>query len=272
MDIKMYHACESFRIEAVDRPDGFFMPYLHYHNSYELYFLERGQHSVLMNDRFFHVFPQDVVLYKPNVLHKSHDTQNYARTCVYFTEEFLQEYFSEKAVKGLLGCFQRTVIGLNTENFFRVKKLLLKMEKEYAKGDYSRIYVYLADILVLLSESENESRTETVFHAKDRLSPILEYIGGHYSTIKNLEEIASQMYITKFHLCRMFKKHTGFTISQYIMQIRMKHACELLVHTNQTVVSIAELCGFHSSMYFCRSFKNMFGVTPSEFRKRCTRM
>ncbi|MGN0107165.1 MAG: helix-turn-helix transcriptional regulator, partial [Hominilimicola sp.] len=99
-----------------------------------------------------------------------------------------------------------------------------------------------------------------------KLTPILSYITQNYNSISGIEEVASRFYITKYHLCRLFKQHTGLTITHYITQIRLQHACELLTDTNKSVTAIAMECGFNSSMYFCKTFKKNIGMTPSEFR------
>lgn len=266
MDIKPYHACDAFDIETVKRPNGYNMKHLHYHKAYELYFLEMGQHGYLINDKFIQVFTQDVVLLEPNILHKSHNTKSYNRTCVYFTEEFLREYYTEKALNSLLQCFSKTVISLDKEAFFKAQRLLEKIKKKYAVGDNNGIHINLGNLLTLLNEHQNAPRKEPALHSTEKMTPVLTYITEHYKEITRLEEIATKFYISTPHLCRVFKKHTGMTIAHYINHVKIQHACELLVQTNMTITEIALECGFNSSMYFCKTFKTQIGCTPSEFR------
>ena len=89
---------------------------------------------------------------------------------------------------------------------------------------------------------------------------------GSYEEMVEDPEI-ELIYISTPHLCRIFKKHTGMTVSHYINHVKLQHGCELLVHTNMSITEIALQCGFNSSMYFCKTFKSQMGCTPTEFRE-----
>ena len=66
---------------------------------------------------------------------------------------------------------------------------------------------------------------------------------------------------------RILLKSTNMTLKNYIIDIRMKKACEFLLYSNKTVAEIAELCGYSSSVFFSRQFKQKNGITPLEYRK-----
>ena len=266
MDIRRYHACDAFAIKSKNQPNGYKMDYLHYHKAYEIYILEQGQHGYLINDKFYNVFPQDVVLLKPNVLHKSHDVKSYKRTCIYFTEEFLKDYFTEKALELLLRCFEKDVISLDKETFFRIQKEMAKMKKYGESNDYHHISILLGNVLVLLSDNRAAIRKEPTFYSNEKFSLILKFITQNYKDINRLDDIAAHFYVSTPHLCRVFKKNTGMTISHYLNHVKVQHACDLLVHTKKNILDIALECGFNSSMYFCKTFKEQVGCTPSEFR------
>lgn len=266
MDIKHYHACDAFEIETVTRPEGFNMRYLHHHEAYELYFLEMGQHGYLINDKYMQVFTQDVVLLEPNVLHKSHNAKSYNRTCVYFTEAFLRDFYTCSALKSLLECFEKDIISLDKETFFSTQRLLETLKRQKAEGDIRGIQLYLGNLLRLLSHHKDDPRKEPAMHTMEKMTPILSYITEHYKEITHLDEIAAQFFVSTPHLCRIFKKHTGMTVSHYINHVKLQHACELLTQTDKSITEIALECSFNSSMYFCKTFKAHIGYTPSEFR------
>lgn len=267
MNIKHYHACDTFAIETVERPEGFNMQYLHHHEAYELYFLEMGQHGYLINDKYIQVATQDVVLLEPNVLHKSHNAKRYNRTCVYFTENFLREFYTDAALKQLLSCFDKDIISLDKETYFKAQRLLGALKKLDEKDDSFGIHVFLGNLLRLLCKHQDDPRKEPAMHTTEKMNPILSYISEHYKEITHLDDIAAQFYISTPHLCRIFKKHTGMTVSHYINHVKLQHGCELLVHTDMSITEIALECGFNSSMYFCKTFKSQIGCTPSEFRE-----
>lgn len=68
------------------------------------------------------------------------------------------------------------------------------------------------------------------------------------------------------YICNVFKKHSGLTISEYILQLRIQRAKVLLSKSNHSVMQIAQEVGFQDPYYFSRQFKKMTGLTPSQFR------
>lgn len=243
------------------------MPNYHHHNGYELYFLEEGYQNILINDSFFNIAPYDVVLYKPNILHRSLKRQGCARTCIYFSERFLRLYFADAAINSLLSCFEKELISLSKEIFPKVKKLMLLLDRENVADKNNRIFIYLADILNILNENKDSQQSESINSAFSNFSPILTYINQNYSKVSNIQEIADNFYISKFHLCHIFKEATGITLIQYLNKIKIQNACVMLINTSLSISEVGAACGFHSTMYFCKTFKQALSQTPSEFRK-----
>ena len=266
MDIKPYHACDNFNIESVKRPNGYDMKHLHYHKAYELYFLEEGYHGILAKNRFLQIFPQDVALFSPNVLHKSQDAKSYNRTCIYFTEEFLKKFYTQDAINTLLLCFEKDIISLNAKSYFKAKKLLSQMQSLQDCDDLKHIFIPLGELLNLLSVHKDDIRMEPTFTSDEKIRQILEYLSDNYQSITNLDKIAEHFNVSITHLCRVFKKHTNMTIIQYINHLKIQHSCDLLSNTQKNITEISFDCGFNSTMYFCKIFKTHIGCTPKEFR------
>lgn len=94
-----------------------------------------------------------------------------------------------------------------------------------------------------------------------------ELLGQFYDKPINLCNIAKQLNISQSHLARLFKQNTGVTIRQFIISIRITKACSLLRQTNAGILEIAYQTGFQSISNFHRYFKELTGLTPTEFRK-----
>lgn len=69
-----------------------------------------------------------------------------------------------------------------------------------------------------------------------------------------------------FYVSQMLKKKRGITLKQYIIAFRLRMARDMLLHTDKTIIEIAELCAFTDSSYFTKAFKAQYGTTPKAFR------
>ncbi|ASA24063.1 helix-turn-helix transcriptional regulator [Paenibacillus donghaensis] len=267
MSADLFVAHPLFFIEYMKHDAGHRMPNVHYHNCYELYILEEGHHNMLVNDSMLTLAMHDTALFKPNLFHQSYRNHGCARTCIYFTERFLRLYFTERSIQSLLGYFDRTIISIDKEMFPRIKKLLLLLEKEDVADSRNRIFIYLAEILDILNHSKSPPKTVETPASPSNIDLILSYINQNYDKIRKIEEISDQFFISKYYLCHIFKEATGLTLVHYINNIRIQHACNMLVNTDLSILDIGMACGFNSSMYFCKIFKQAVSVTPSEFRR-----
>lgn len=97
-------------------------------------------------------------------------------------------------------------------------------------------------------------------------SNILSYIDANYANHLTLQNLAHDFGINYSYLSQLFKKTIGISFTQYLTNIRLKHACELLSSTYKPIIDIAESVGFNDYHYFCNTFKNNFSMTPSQYR------
>ena len=92
------------------------------------------------------------------------------------------------------------------------------------------------------------------------------YIAGHHEDPVSLDEIAKAMHVSTFYFCKMFKKATGLTFTDYLGRIRVEKAKTLLLNPHLRVSEIAYTVGFQSLTHFNRVFRNLIGESPSHFR------
>ena len=83
----------------------------------------------------------------------------------------------------------------------------------------------------------------------------------------NLDALAEQHHVSRYHLAHMFKRITGYSLKEYRMLCRISFACQQL-QGDRTVGEIAEMAGFRDMSNFSRSFKEIVGMTPTEFRQK----
>lgn len=105
----------------------------------------------------------------------------------------------------------------------------------------------------------------------NRLTKVTSYIEENLSDpLLSNTVLAKQINISESYLRDLFLAHYNITPKQYILNLRLSKAKKMLVNTPYTVTAISAECGFSSVYYFCRIFKNRFGMSPTEygFKKR----
>ncbi|MCQ2512437.1 MAG: AraC family transcriptional regulator [Lachnospiraceae bacterium] len=107
---------------------------------------------------------------------------------------------------------------------------------------------------------------DKVKHA-DAVYKVIEYIKSNYRRHMSLEDIAASTYLSKTYLSSLFKKETGYSISEYINIVRIERSKSLLMEENMSIIEIANLCGFEDQSYFTKVFKNIVGITPKKYRE-----
>ena len=107
---------------------------------------------------------------------------------------------------------------------------------------------------------------EKVKHA-DVVYKVIEFIKENYHRHIPLDEIAEITYMSKTYLSTLFKKETGYSISEYINGIRVERAMTLLIDSDIQIVDIARMCGFEDQSYFTKVFRKITGSTPKKYRE-----
>ncbi len=89
----------------------------------------------------------------------------------------------------------------------------------------------------------------------------------HLAEPLSLRTVAAALGCNGSYFSARFKKETGQTLSEFILQERMRLAADLLLNTRLQVQTVAQYCGFLDVNYFSRSFRQTTGCSPSEYRK-----
>lgn len=244
----------EYSVETVSR--NFKMPSMHYHNAYELYYLEAGSRDYFVEDKLFSVSAGEFVLIPPGKLHRTGGAYC-VRTLVHFTMDFLEKTFTTGVAEQLTGCFSQVKIRPGQKQQCQD---LLKMLND--STDETEFALLLGQLLQMLAKCGNQ---EIQY---DQVGRIVAYINQNYASIHNIDQIAEVFYVSKYHLCRVFKKAMQVTIIDYLNEVKLKNARYLLERTDRDVGEIAILCGFHSVAYFSNIFKRSTGLAPSLFRKQ----
>lgn len=112
----------------------------------------------------------------------------------------------------------------------------------------------------------SDSLLNTQQKEKDTVHLIEEYIRANYQKDIKLQEIAELFFLSREYISRRFKQEFNETITDYLTNIRIETAKELLEHSSLRNVEIAEAVGYQNDKYFIKVFKKMEGMTPKEYR------
>lgn len=154
--------------------------------------------------------------------------------------------------------------GLSPEIAFTLSDHYIR--KAEILGDYASITDL--NVRMLLDFTRRVAEQHLNGTRSPRVSDISRYIDRNLNGKIALEDIASELNMSRTHLCAVFKQETGMTINEYITQRKVEEAKRLLVDTDRSIGSIGEGLGFSSQCYFQSVFKKTVGITPLEFRKR----
>ena len=149
-----------------------------------------------------------------------------------------------------------------------IEQIFSDMKKYENQECYSSMSM-VAGCIKLLMLTDKYS-VESAGSASGTMNHAIEYINNNIFSDINIDEICAAVHMSKYHFCRQFKKHTGMTVMNYILNTRIVLAKHMLTNAKVSVTEVSESCGFSSVSYFSSAFKNSTGLTPREFRKNYT--
>jgi YesN/AraC family two-component response regulator len=142
-------------------------------------------------------------------------------------------------------------------------ELALVSEEIFEKFDHidgliNYLYTTIIDVFKIGNYGE--------INSKDIITKAIQYIEQHYDEDLTVKKLAYKFAINPNYFSTLFKKEIGKTIIEYITDIRIQHACDLLRETEVSAAQIAQSIGYQDPQYFYRVFKKKVGKTPLEYR------
>lgn len=137
--------------------------------------------------------------------------------------------------------------------------------RNFVSAFWECFFLEISELLVA-----RETPADCLLQARMRF--MLDFIQREYKDISALEQIAAAANISKSEALRCFHQSIQTTPMKYLNEYRLNRARVLLRTSSATISSIAWDSGYHSAGYFCRAFKNRFGMTPESYRKISTEL
>ena len=264
---------------VVERHKSEFLFPIHSHSEYELNFIENGAGvRRIVGDSVEEIGDYELTLVAGERLEHAWEQGNCRSADVReITIQFSRTLFSEellarKQFRTIRDMFRKASNGL-TFSLKAIMKVYSLLDVLASEPDGFEQFQRLLQILYTLSNDEGarvlaSSSFANMEHNVEsrRVRKVQEYINAHYSEEIRLEDCAAMVGMSPSAFSRFFKQHTGRTLMDYIIDIRLGNAARLLVDTTMGISEISYACGFNNLSNFNRAFKSRRGYTPRDFR------
>jgi AraC-like DNA-binding protein len=265
----LFHMHHVKRIEHFERTN-------HYHGIYEIYYLLSGQRAYFVKDRSYLILPGDLLFINKFEVHKTSviGSPEHERIVINFSDAFLNSnnplHYPE-----LYSTFHHptSILRLKLQEQIFVKSIMSKLTHELTeKASGFEIYtkLLLTELLLFASRFMAREESQVMEHATPqhrKISEIVRFINQRYAEPITLQHLSKQFYMSPFYLSRVFKEVTGFTFIAYLNSTRMREAQKLLKESNLKIIEIAAAVGIDNVSHFGRTFKQLTGTTPVQYRK-----
>lgn len=221
------------------------------------------------------MYPGDIILCHPDITWVSTNKI----TIISFYESFFDSlFFSQIADCRIIYDFISTrnscehdylYFKADTSNDFNNLFVFLKHEIRHPDMYSSKLLHLLSvGLFTLLDRTRPKNLVvqNSTMIAKNRFGKILKYMGDHFDTC-TLQDVAEMFSYNPDYLSSMFKRITGVTFSEKLVNIRLEESCRLLKTSKYSIEQISSLIGFKDKSYFNRKFKEQYQLTPAKWRK-----
>lgn len=238
---------------------------LHNHDSYEIYMFLEGDAKYIVEGNTYSLEPCDMIIIRKHEMHRVfHNSSTKYRRIVLTVHP---EFFSQNDCI----CYENQFLKTHNSTGSKISADIVRSSGLY--GAIMRLKKYSEDFNTLYTPASKAAVIEilylinliTSFSADDtankQLKAVITYINNKYTENISLDELSEKFYISKYHLCRIFKEATGLTVHKYITQKRITRAREL-TSEGKSISEAALMSGFGNYSSFYRAYICEYSVSP----------
>lgn len=253
----------------------------HYHAQYELLYISKSYGIRFVGDSVAQFFPGDLVLVGPYLPHLWRNDPSYyqaedvdmVKTIIFhFTKNFIGTgTFNNPEFTGINNLLEEAKFGIS---FGRAVSEALHDELVNVMDlSPAQKTIKLLDILNRLSMtgdkeilSSSDMRQFTK-ESSQKIDEVIKFISDNYTKYICLNDVSDIACMTANSFCRYFKKATNKSFTQFLNEVRIRHASRILTQQDLAVSEVGFMVGYNSITNFNRQFKQIMGVTPNGFRQ-----
>jgi AraC-like DNA-binding protein len=263
------------------------VPYMdypwHYHPEFEIIFVEKSYGIRLMGNHVGNFSDGDLMFIGPNLPHVwKNDVDFYKENKDLMVDVYVIQFREEALGKGFFDIPEFTLIKklfLLGQQGFLIKgedqrEISELIKKVYSSSGIDRLIMFFKT-LDAISKSKDYDLLSSPGYTNsvnisdtERINKVMNYLMENYNKEFNLKEIADLVSLNISSFCRYFRSRTHKTCSQFINEIRIAHACKLLINRNMTITEICYETGYNNISHFNRQFKLITSMTAREYEKK----
>lgn len=238
----------------------------HWHNSIEITYVVKGEKIQRMENEEIVAKTGTLLLVNSGVSHEIDVKKGIEGIVLLIDRKFINHVCSNAIGK-------RFDLEKNLEVKQKIINILLKIYRNESQENnlidtYIDILIiidlltkYLIDDKYYIQEKHDDELYELVIE-------VINYIDKNYKQKISLNELAALTNYNKSYLSTVFKKKMGISIFEYIKNVRIQHCLDDLKYSDESIVDIALNNGFPNIQAFNRTFKELFQMTPKQYRKK----
>jgi len=245
----------------------------HYHPEYELTYIVKGKGRRFVGDSYEDFGPGDLALLGSLLPHTWVSEGNYSDSCeavvIQFPTGFIEPLFQYPEMNNIRILLHKAKNGLY---FQSADETVITLLKELVTLKGAAAFASLIKLLHQLSGSPSIQLSSDHFKPlkgnenQQRINKVFLYLQENYTGKVSLSHASEIVHLSESAFCKFFKRVTGRTFSDYVNEIRISKACELLIETDKSIELIAFETGFESQTYFNRIFLKKKFIRPGKFR------
>lgn len=269
----------SFVIQEFRQP-YFNIPW-HFHPEFELVLILKSEGKRFIGDNIQNFGIGDLVLVGSDLPHWYRNDAIYyennkdleaASIVIHFKMDFLGDsFFSKPEARGVKRLLQESVMGLEIHGNAREQASKMIKDMLYL-NDMDKLLQFLS-ILNILSKSQeyitlsNPVSVGIVAKDSERINAIYEYVMRNFKNDISIQDASEIIHMCPAAFCRYFKKRTRKTFSYFLNEIKIGHACKMLIEKDLSIAEICYACGYNNISYFNRQFKYIKKITPQGYKQ-----
>lgn len=243
---------------------------LHNHyGKYEIYVFIKGDADFVVEGTVYPLVPYDILIINSNEFHHILPRSSAPYERMVFTID--SSFFMQNSCGNYRNMFEKRKPG--EQNLIPAEYVIQNgipdiMERAlmYASEDNSEIITRCAVLELVHAISKYKLKSNPAEH-NAKVAPIITYINENLTSPLNIDSIAERFFLNKYHLCRLFKKHTGLTINKYITHKRIT-LVKMLYDDGKTLSQASQEAGFGNYSNFYKMYVKETGTSPRESIKK----